>query len=163
MAGRATYTESERAMVYAVLTANSGNIKRTARETGIPENTVRRWKVKFKDEGPPDAEIVADVADKFVKEAEEIRTLAMAQLRSKLPLAKVGELNAVIGTLSDKLFVMKGLATARTEHTFVLPSADELRETLTGAVQEAIQRAGSRQDEILDAEVVEVKQIPALT
>lgn len=34
----------ERCAVEAALKANGGNVKRTVRETGVPETTVRRWR-----------------------------------------------------------------------------------------------------------------------
>ena len=42
MAGRAKYTEEDRAKVFVLLRTNDGNVKRTSREAGVPENTVRR-------------------------------------------------------------------------------------------------------------------------
>jgi ribosomal protein L29 len=37
------YTAAERAARLAVLKANGGNLARTARETGVPRNTLRTW------------------------------------------------------------------------------------------------------------------------
>ena len=79
----------------------------------------------------------------------------------KLPEAKVGELNAVVGTLTDKINVIRGTATSRQEHTLALPSPEELSRVLGPAVQRAIQMAEIRQEEIIDAEVVEVRGISA--
>ncbi|HJS93747.1 MAG TPA: helix-turn-helix domain-containing protein [Solirubrobacteraceae bacterium] len=36
----------QKEIVARVLDANGGNVKRTARETGLPESTVRRWKAQ---------------------------------------------------------------------------------------------------------------------
>jgi hypothetical protein len=38
------YSKGERACVFLSLAANRGNVKRTARETGVPESTVRLWR-----------------------------------------------------------------------------------------------------------------------
>jgi transposase-like protein len=37
----------ERAAVYAWLMETGGNVKRTARETGVPETTIRRWRANL--------------------------------------------------------------------------------------------------------------------
>lgn len=161
MAGRATYTEEDKARVFVALTANGGNIKRTSRETETPENTVRRWKHQWEAEGPPPEEVVASAVTNFATDAERVRNKALLEIERKLPEAKVGELNAVVGTLTDKINLIMGLATSRQEHVMALPSPDELRAILGPAVQAAIGRAASRQDDIVDAELVEPAAIAA--
>lgn len=159
MAGRAKYTQADKARVYVVLTANGSNVKRTARETGYPENTVRRWREEFKT-NPPNTDLVVQTADNLLKEMDEVRRLALTEMRRKITSgeAKLQELNAVFGTLTDKALAIQGLATSRTEHVFQLPTPEELGELLGGAVQTAIRRAGERQEEIIDADVVEVRR-----
>lgn len=44
---RPRHSEDVKARVYAALLVNGGNVKRTARETGINATTVRRWKRSF--------------------------------------------------------------------------------------------------------------------
>lgn len=41
--GRRHYTEAEKAQALALYEANGKNLTRTSRESGIPENTIRRW------------------------------------------------------------------------------------------------------------------------
>ena len=43
MALRRTYSEDERAVALAAYTAHENNLDRTAKFTGIPRNTIRRW------------------------------------------------------------------------------------------------------------------------
>lgn len=158
MAGRATYTETDKARIYAVLLANGGNIKRTARETTTPENTVRRWRDEWKKSGPPDEKAVTAAVDSFVADAERVRGSALAIMEAKLPEAKVGELNAVVGTLTDKINLIRGVATSRQEHVMALPSPDQIRDTLGPAIRDAIAMASVRQEEIIDAEIVEERK-----
>lgn len=159
MAGRATYTEADKARVFVALEANGHNIKRTSRQENIPESTVRRWKEEWAEGiNLPEVDAVSAATDDFVVRAEEVRDEALAMLRSKLRDARVGELNAVVGTLTDKLASARGLPTSRTEHTLTLPSPEELREALEPAVQRAIEAASNRQEEIVDAEVIEVAE-----
>src|SRR6266853_888177 len=117
MAGRSTYTEADKAKVYVFLTANGGNVKRAARESGYPENTVRRWRNEFRI-NPPDTSsaVVTSAADSFLVEMDEVRVLALAEMKKKIKAgdAKLGELNAIFGTLTDKAHAILGLATSRT-------------------------------------------------
>src|SRR5512132_4142318 len=74
VASRATYTDEQKAQVYVALTANDGNVKRTSRETGVPEGTVRTWKNLWKSE-PPAADKVEEAASDFIGEAETVRNM----------------------------------------------------------------------------------------
>lgn len=155
MAGRPSYTPEEKARAYVQLKANGDNLKRTARELDIPVNTLRRWRDEWKSSGPPVDEEVSEAIDTFVNDAERVRNKALLMIEEKLPDAKVGELNAVVGTLTDKLSVIKGLATSRTEHRLALPSPEEMREALAPVLQQALALSAMRQEEIIDAEIVE--------
>lgn len=164
MAGRPRWKEEDKARVFVTLTANQGNVKRTARETNVPENTVRRWKNEWllEEKALPSDELVERATSTFVEDATRVRDKALSVIEQKLPEAKVGELNAVVGTLTDKLNVLQGHATSRQEHTLALPSAEELAAVLGPAVSAAIEKAAIRQDEIVDAEFVEIRgQLPA--
>lgn len=50
------YTEEERAAALAALTANGGNLAKTAREVGVPRKTLEAWRLEIK---PPDSESAA--------------------------------------------------------------------------------------------------------
>jgi len=165
VARRATYTEQDKARVYVVLTANDGNVKRTSRETGVPENTVRRWRDEFK-ENPPSTEEVEEAASSFVTDADEIRMLGLEVLRAKLVLLQqnpkdvnVGQVTTMIGILTDKIDRAAGLATSRVEHEHRLNSSD-IREALVGFVTDMKQLSRSREVEIQEAEIVEQPALP---
>lgn len=160
---RSTYTQEDKAKVLAVLAGNSGNIKRTARETGVPVNTVRRWKTQNgQGQGPPQALVVAAVTE-FVDEAQEVRNLALAALKAKVISGDLtgSALVAAIGMLDDKIRVAKGMPTSRTEHVNTLPPADEVRGILEGYGAALIAGATQRTAEIVDAEIV--AEIPSAT
>lgn len=142
------FNDSERARVYVVLTANDGNVKRTARETGVPESTVRRWKKEF-ETNPPDIDNVEVAVGDFVETAERVRWLALEQLEKKLRAgdASVRDLTVLVGVATDKLDRARGVA-AKVEHVHSLPSADELRGALSAVVEGMIEAATTRQDEI---------------
>lgn len=161
MAGRATYTEQDEIRVYVALTANSGNIKRTARETGIPESTVRNFKKKF-ETNPPSQELVTVEVESgdYVSELEQARNEALASLRKKIPTMQGSQLGVVFGILEDKLTRARGLATERTEHVHKLPSPEEIALAGQMLAQGALEAAKQRQQEIIQSEI---REQPALS
>jgi len=162
VAGRTTYSEQAKARIYVVLTANGGNIKRTARETGVPESTVRNFKREF-ETNPPDTEAVeVEVSSgDYVSELEAARNDALTTLRNKIPTMNGSQLGVVFGILEDKLTRARGLATERTEHVHKLPSADELALAGQMLAQGAIEAAKQRQQELIEADVHEQPALPA--
>lgn len=153
MAGRATYTETDKATVYVVLRANDGNVKRTARETGVPENTVRRWRNEFVEE-PPRVELVEAATGEFVDDASRVRNLALRRIETLIPdSTKISELNVTVGILTDKIDRARGL-TDKVSHEHHLPGADEIRELMQGFVEAGRELARNREYEIVDAEVL---------
>lgn len=154
---RATYTDADRAKVYVVLTTNEGNVKRTARETGVPENTVRSWKKYFEENGPPDLEQVGEAATEYVADATRVANKALARMEEMID-AKEGTLAQVTtayGVLRDKIDRANGLSLGQVEHKLSLPSPEEIRESLAALVAGTVEKARQRQSEIVDAEVVE--------
>jgi transposase-like protein len=162
VAGRAKYTEADKAKVFTLLAANDGNVKRTSRESGYPENTVRRWRNEFK-ETPPRAELVEKAAADFIAEADIVRNLALAEIKRKIQAGegKISELNVTVGVLTDKIDRARGLDVKRVEHQHHLPSPEEARALLRGFAQEVFQLSASRDAEIIDAEIVEQPALPA--
>lgn len=159
MANRVTkYTDADKARVFVALTANDGNVKRTVRDTHVPESTVARWKKEWEKNGPPDLEAVEAAVDDFYVEAEEVRIEALRVLKQKIhdPKTTVSALVAVVGVLDDKIARVKGIGTSsRVEHKLTLPSAEEAAELMRGFVQAGIEAARRRDEEIIDAEIVE--------
>lgn len=161
MAGRSPYTDEDRSRIFVVLAANDQNVKRTARETGVPENTVRRWKKEFEKDPPKVENIEAAVGD-FVGDADRVRHKALRLIEKKIDGgdAKVNELNNTVGILTDKIDRARGLVDRRVvEHK--LPSADEIRAALGAFAQEAQALATQRQADIEITDVVEQPALPA--
>lgn len=169
--GRATYDEADKAGAYVVLTANDGIVKRTARETGIPESTIRAWKAEWEKNGPPPLEEVTKAAVAFVDEAVEIRGLALGVIRQKVELlaqspkdVKIAEMTTLVGVLTDKIDRSSGLDHGkRVDHFHHLPAPEELRALMTEYVSGGQERASARAEEITDAEfeIVEQAALPA--
>ena len=149
------YLEEDIARAYVTWVANGQMMKRTARDTAIPESTLRKWIRGWEENGPPvDPRELERVAGEFAEEAERIRDIALAQLEAKLPNANVSQLVAVVGMLTDKVNITRGLATSRVEHVKALPPAEEIAQALGTALQAALVAAQQRDDEIVDAEVL---------
>lgn len=161
MAGRAQYPEAKRAEVFVLLEANDGNVKRTARDTGIPPSTVRKWRDDWaKGVGVPSVDMVKASSGEFVDEATRVRNLALVELERKLPDASAAHLANIIGTLDDRISRAKGVADKVTEHKITLPSREEIVLALQGLQQQAIEVATMREQEIVEAEVIEMKALP---
>lgn len=137
------------------LTVNQGNLKRTARDTNIPESTLRQWRAEWEESGPPDTSLVVEAAGDFIGEAEAVRDEALAEMRRKIPAATPSALVAMVGMLTDKIAMARGLATSRSETVHSLPPADEIAKTLAAVFQGALDAAQSRAEDIIDAEIVE--------
>lgn len=163
MASRRVYTDEEKASVFVALTANQGNVKRTARHTGIPISTVRRWKEEWVTEGPPDTSQVIEAAGDFLADAQRVRNKALMELERKIPDATPSALVTTVGVLTDKINVVSGLATSRNETVHSLPPAEEIARTLSSAFAAAIEAARARDADIVDAEIIdaELDALPA--
>lgn len=166
MAGRATYTEEDKARVFVVLAANDGNVKRTSRETGVPVGTIRSWRVQF-EENPPDTSMLEKVVGDFVERASSIRDDGLEVIGLKLTLlkndpekAKIAELSTLVGILTDKIDRASGV-TQRVSHEHHLPPADEVRELMRGFVDTVQELSRAREEEIVDAEIVEQPALPS--
>lgn len=155
------YTDEDRARVYMELQIHDGNIKRVARETGVPETTVRNWKENWERDGVPDAiqQMSADVAHEFADEASMVRGVALKQLEAKVRKGEgsVKDLAVTIGILTDKIDRARGVAKKNDEpaRPSELPSADVLRELARGVVRGALDAVALRDQEIEEAEIVE--------
>jgi transposase-like protein len=166
MSGRTTYSDTDRATVLTSLQINDGNIKRTARETGIPISTVRNWKATWDTDGIPDTVAEAQVVtlDAFVNEATEVRNMLLARMRDLAPESKnLREVATALGILDDKIVRAKGQPTQRTEHVQgLLPSPDEFRAALGGWMQGVLDAQNTRDRDFIEADAVVVEPVKAL-
>ena len=125
------YSDEQRAEVMLSLKVSDGNVKRTSRETQIPESTVFRWKKKWAADGVPQEILNATVerAGEFTQHAKRLRQSALGRLADALANddVKPAQLITVIGVLTDKINLADGFATSRTDTvtTVTLPSPDD--------------------------------------
>lgn len=160
MERRSKYSASDRAVVYAALEANNGNIKRTARETGYPVSTVRDWKTEWERKGVQQeiVDALPAVVGDFVDDATRVRNKLLMRLEQ---LADRGELDGrtivpALGMLTDKIRAYQGLD-AKTEHhhTVDIPALAEIEAKLETALGQLV-AVGTRRQEVLD-EVVDLE------
>jgi len=163
MAGRQQYTNEAKAAAFAQLEMNEGNVKRTARDLGLPISTLRRWRDEWeKGESLPAAEDLIQATGDFLQDAERVRNLALQKMEAKLLNGEgtVAQIATVMGILDDKIARAKGLADRVTEHKITLPSRDDIVAALSGLQQAAIEAAAERDEVIVEAELVEAKALP---
>ena len=78
-----TYTDSEREAVLTILKANGGNLKRTARETGVSLPTLREWKAGGKVQADPIK--AAEIGASYLTRVKAAREAAMIRMLELIP------------------------------------------------------------------------------
>lgn len=155
-----SYSDEQKAAVYATLQLNNDNVLRTARETGVPRPTIQTWRREWNSKGVPEEimELATREAEDFVTTAEHVRDSALTKLKELVPQAQLKDMKTLVvtvGVLDDKVRLAKGLATSRAEKQISLPSPEDMKELLRGMVVGAMDAQSVRNDDIIDAEIVE--------
>lgn len=153
---RRTYSDDDRAAVFVALTVHDGNVARTSRDSGVPEQTVRDWKAQWAREGLPDEliHLAQQSATSFADNVERIRDKALVALETKLPDMSGRDLATTVGILTDKALRARGLDVKTVKHEHKLPSPDEVRQLMAGFAA-GISEAAAARDQIIEAEVIE--------
>jgi len=115
-----TYSEDEKAAALAVYVAEGRNLSATKRATGIPRKTLAYWIQSAARETETPVETVelrqqkkSELASAYLGLARE----AAEALRKKLPEMSGKDLAIAIGILTDKVQLLTGDVTQRTEIT----------------------------------------------
>lgn len=163
MATRKKYTDEQKGAAFRALTLNDGNVKRTARELGLPPGTVKTWRDEWEHKGVPDAimDVAVKEAEQFISDATRARDTALALWEEKVNNGEVAprDLMTGVGVLTDKINLASGLK-QRSEAPAALDHA-ALREIARGVVEGAVSAAHKREAEIIDAEYEEI-ETPAI-
>ena len=161
------WSDDDKAAAYVIWVTNDKNIRKTSRDTGVSHTTIGYWVKEWEKNGPPEG--VADKLDAaahdFIGHASRIRKTAMEKLEELIPQAESKQLSAiatVVGIMDDKIRLASGLATKRTENTYVLPSRDDMKTLMSGFVDGLVSAAESRAGEIIDVEVEEQPELAGL-
>lgn len=154
------WSDEDKAAAYVIWISNDKNIRKTSRDTGVSHTTLRYWTQEWDKNGPPEgvSDKIEMAAHDFIHHASRIRQTAMSKLEELIPQAESKQLSAVatvVGIMDDKIRLASGLATKRTENTYVLPSRADMKELMSGFVEGVVSAAESRSVEIIDVEVEE--------
>lgn len=159
------YNDGDKAAVWTALQVNKGNIAATHRDTGVPEQTIRDWKKQWEVEPPEfDEAVISAEIEGFLQKAESVRDTLLEKYAAALAANKVSpdKMPVHIGIFIDKVQLLRGLATSRTENTVALPSAEEMKQLFRGMVAGALEAQSERDGDIIDAELVEQAEPKAL-
>ncbi len=124
----ADYSLERKAEVLALITANNGNIDQTARETGIPHQTIRHWYANRERFSHLESKKIVQLADECESDARYYFSLA----RDKAPDAPFNHLMTGAAIAVDKMLLLRGQPTSitasyeRQELTVLLDTSLEL-------------------------------------
>ena len=107
---RRRYSDDERAAALAALAANGGDLRRTARELGIPFSTLKTWARK-RAPGVSESSLTEKKADLAQLIREQVCLLLLASA-GKIDGARLGEVWTAVGIGIDKLQLLLGQATS---------------------------------------------------
>lgn len=157
---RRTYTDKDRAAVRLALEVNDGNVKRTARDTGVPYMTVSNWKAQWEKQGlpAPVAEILPTITVDFIEEGVQVRDIALVKIKELVPQATIKDLRSLatlVGILDDKIRLAQGLATSRSETVHVHEiDPESVGKQIGTYIGEALEAAQRRAD-VIDGTLIE--------
>lgn len=157
MPAKRIYTDRDKALLRVTLEANDGNVKRTARELGMPIGTVRSNKQKWEKEGLPAtiAEAVPSVITDFVGDVSRVRNKMIVNLEAQVDERKLTPKDNLlgIGILTDKVRLVEGKSTSRTESDGAGGnlSVEAARELFAGFAKGIVEAATARDAAISSA------------
>lgn len=106
---RRRYTKRQK--VTAIIAADMTSTKAVARESGVPESTLRYWM-----DDPTFAPYRAKTREDLAEGALALAQETLAKIRERLPEFEPRDLTILLGVLTDKAQLLTGHATERTEH-----------------------------------------------
>ena len=171
MERRSKYSASDRAVVFAALEANEGNIKRTARETGYPISTVRDWKREWEQKGvePAVVDALPAVVGDFVEDATRVRNKLLMRLEQLIDSGQIDGRTIVpaLGMLTDKIRAYQGLdAVKEHRHVVEIPALNELEARMRESLDQLVAVGNRRQeviDDVVDLEPSQYRELQATT
>lgn len=145
-------TDHDKARIAVVLQANDGNIKGTARELGLAPATVRWYRDKWEREGMPKQieDRVPAIRNDFAKFAEDLRWELYEALAEKAQQRDLSGRDLIqgIAMLTDKINILTGKATTRTEHVETKADSEAIAKNLADFLAKSADLAKERSDAI---------------
>jgi hypothetical protein len=110
----ASYSDQRKAEALAVLTANGGNLSRTARDTGVPISTLQLWR----DRGvhPEVTEICNHVKETLADRIEALLGVIVGEMLKKADTAKFSELAFGADKAAHVMQLLRGAPTSISEN-----------------------------------------------
>lgn len=133
-AQRRRYTRQQK--VDAIVAAETTNATAAAEQTGIPESSIRYWL-----DNPKFAELRAKTQQERADGFRVASTLALARLIDLIPTMDAKDLIVFMGVATDKMQLLSGQATDRTEtRDLTYGFDDHEREVLNDAIRGELAR-----------------------
>ncbi len=157
------YTDEDKARVIVVLATNNNNVYRTAKDMGIPRETIKKWNADWKRDGIPEhlLSLSEQAATGYLFDAERLRDKALRVLESKVDEGDVNtkDLYTMFGILDDKITRARSLTKPnKTETTIHMPDLKELTEKLGSYVMASVEAAQQRKIETIQADAKQAIQ-----
>jgi transposase-like protein len=113
---RRQYSDEDKANALAALGANGGDLRRTSRDVGVPFSTLQGW---AKDRGLNQAvtELAVTKKKDLADELEAIALKLAEAMPDKVKDATLQQIATSLGIAVDKMQLLRGKATERTEAT----------------------------------------------
>lgn len=153
---KTNHSQETKYWAYVIWKANGENAYRASKETGINESTIRSWVKVWRTEGIPEEanDIIAEIATDHTGRLAQVRDKALERLLQVIPDAtekQIGSLATVVGIMEDKIRLVAGLPTSRSETTQrnALPSKEQMKEF----VDQLVEASNTRTAEIVDADI----------
>ena len=127
------YSDESKAEALAVLEANGGNSKRTARDTGIPQTTLRNWR-----EGRGTSAVSSSTRTQKKTELSEKLEEVAWRLTNAITPEMIGKASLVqimtgLGIVIDKMRLLRGESTSISESRRIDEVRSRLEAKLVGA------------------------------
>lgn len=115
--GRRYWTDDERYSVLAAVDANGGDVAKTARETGVPDSTIRCWRLGHR--CPEALQLRDEKKGNLANACEELAWLFASEIPRKVDKAPLNHLTAGLGIMVEKTRLLRGEPTTygRTDNT----------------------------------------------
>lgn len=180
---RRNWTHEDKVRILARLEIHNGNIKRTARENGMPPSTLRKWRdEELENPNPVTQEILNKTVDMFKAETEDIIHLTLSLAKKGLiqrqsddkdiTLREVKDLLTSMAITYDKLNLHEGKPTARVESSNQI-NTEEIKEVFLESFSEAIQQSQDISKDVLEIkaeiesyeekDIIDLAQLPENT
>lgn len=109
-----SYNDQEKATALLFLETNDGNIVRTSKQTGVPQQTLRQWRDGLH-VNTAIAEIKEIKREEMHLRMEETMHLLIDAIPGKIEDAKLSEVSLALAQITDKRQLLTGNATSINE------------------------------------------------